>query len=482
MDEAKATILVVDDEKPIRDLISRKLESEGYRCVVASDGENAVWKEFIQDFDLLIADMKLQGMSGKETLGRLITEHPDTGVILMTATADIRAAVQAIQYGAYDYLPKPFDLDDLSERVSKALERRKSALEGRAYRQGLEQKAKQLETRLQHYQNRYVEMATSRQSEHIGSTEQLKVAVGVKVVVKSREDSSAAEQADGGRSLLAGRKAPTIWDDIGSDVDEIAGTIGEESHFPVSAEKRDTESVTPPRDLQQILQLRDVSRAYRMGSVEVQALKNVTLSIARGEFIVILGPSGSGKTTLLNLIGGMDSPSSGETLVDGIDISVLSDKGLTEYRRRNIGFVFQFFNLIPTLTARENVEFAAELVERPRDTLEMLEMVGLKERADHYPSELSGGEQQRLAIARALVKDPPILLCDEPTGELDFETGKHILNKLRAVNREDHKTVLLVTHNTAIGDIADRVIRLRSGEIIEVRANKHPLDPMELKW
>ncbi|HUV52654.1 MAG TPA: ABC transporter ATP-binding protein [Dehalococcoidia bacterium] len=219
-----------------------------------------------------------------------------------------------------------------------------------------------------------------------------------------------------------------------------------------------------------------------MGSVEVKALKNVTLSIARGEFIVILGPSGSGKTTLLNLIGGIDSPSSGEILVDGIDISTLDDKSLTDYRRKNIGFVFQFFNLIPTLTARENVEFAAELVKKPRDTMEMLKMVGLKERADHYPSELSGGEQQRLAIARALVKDPPILLCDEPTGELDFETGKHILNKLRMINKEDHKTVLLVTHNTAIGDIADRVLRLRSGEIVEVRPNQHPLDPLELKW
>jgi putative ABC transport system ATP-binding protein len=134
------------------------------------------------------------------------------------------------------------------------------------------------------------------------------------------------------------------------------------------------------------------------------------------------------------------------------------------------------------LTARENVEFAAELVKNPRDTMEMLEMVGLRERADHYPSELSGGEQQRLAIARALVKDPPILLCDEPTGELDFETGKHILNKLRTINKEDHKTVLLVTHNTAIGDIAHRVLRLRSGEIVEVRSNQHPLDPLELKW
>jgi putative ABC transport system ATP-binding protein len=451
MDNAKTTILVVDDEKSIRDLISRKLESEGYRCVVASDGENAIWKEFMQDFDLLLVDVKSPGPSGRETLAKMIAEHPDTGVILMTAAADIRTAVEAVQFGAYDYLTKPFDLDDLVVRVARALEKRKSVLESRSYQHGLEQKVKQLEKRLRHCQNRYIEMTTSPQE---------KVAAGVKAAVRSREHSSTVEQAAGGGSQLVESMMPTIWDDVGYDA----------------------ESTVPPLDSQKILQLEDVSRTYWMGSVEVQALKNIALSIARGEFVVILGPSGSGKTTLLNLIGGMDSPSSGKILVDGIDISALDDKGLTDYRRRNIGFVFQFFNLIPTLTAGENVEFAAELVKQPRDTMEMLEMVGLRERANHYPSELSGGEQQRLAIARALVKDPPILLCDEPTGELDFETGKHILSKLRTINREDRKTVLLVTHNTAIGDIAHRVLRLRSGEIVEVRSNAHPLDPLELKW
>jgi putative ABC transport system ATP-binding protein len=341
---------------------------------------------------------------------------------------------------------------------------------------------KQLETRLQHYQNRYVELATSRQSQHLESPEQEKVAVGVEAVVKSREYPTAVEQPVGGSSKLVGSRTPTIWDDVGYDADEIVATIGGGSPAPANAEERDMESIAPPLDLQRILQLEDVSRVYWVGAGEVKALKGVTLSVARGEFIVILGPSGSGKTTLLNLIGGMDSPSSGRIIVDGVDISAMDDKGLTDYRRRNIGFVFQFFNLIPTLTARENVELAAELVKDPRDTMEMLEMVGLRERADHYPSELSGGEQQRLAIARALVKDPPILLCDEPTGELDFETGKHILSKLRTINKEDHKTVLLVTHNTAIGDMADRVLRLRSGEIVEVRPNQHPLDPLELKW
>jgi putative ABC transport system ATP-binding protein len=231
-----------------------------------------------------------------------------------------------------------------------------------------------------------------------------------------------------------------------------------------------------------LLQLEDVSRSYQMGQVEVKALTGVSLNIVRGEFMVILGPSGSGKTTLLNLIGGIDSPSSGKITVDGIEITALDEKGLTGYRRNHIGFVFQFFNLIPTLTAKENVEFAAELVEKPRDVMEVLELVGLKERADHYPSELSGGEQQRVAIARAMVKDPPILLCDEPTGELDFETGKHILSAMRRINEVDHKTVLLVTHNTAIGEIAYRVIRLRSGEIVEVRQNPSPTDPQELRW
>jgi putative ABC transport system ATP-binding protein len=231
-----------------------------------------------------------------------------------------------------------------------------------------------------------------------------------------------------------------------------------------------------------VLRLENVSRSYQMGLVEVKALTGVTLDITRGEFIVILGPSGSGKTTLLNLVGGIDSPSSGRITVDGIEISAFDEKELTDYRRNHIGFVFQFFNLIPTLTARENVEFAAELVKEPRDPLEVLEVVGLKERADHYPSELSGGEQQRVAIARALAKDPPILLCDEPTGELDFETGKHILSAMRMINELNRKTILLVTHNTAIGNMAHRVTRLRSGEVVEDRRNESPIDPQDLRW
>ncbi len=230
------------------------------------------------------------------------------------------------------------------------------------------------------------------------------------------------------------------------------------------------------------INLSQVSKTYPMGMVKVEALKGVSLEIKEGEFLVIMGPSGSGKTTLLNLVGGIDSATSGSISVDDTDITTMDERELTNYRRNHIGFVFQFFNLIPTLTAKENVEFATELVKEPRDTMAVLEEVGLKERAAHYPSELSGGEQQRVAIARALAKDPPILLCDEPTGELDFETGKHILNMLRMANEKNRKTVLLVTHNTAIGEIAHRVVRLRSGEIIEVKQNERPIDPQELKW
>ena len=230
------------------------------------------------------------------------------------------------------------------------------------------------------------------------------------------------------------------------------------------------------------IRLENVSRSYRMGLVEVRALRTVTSEVPGGDFVVILGPSGSGKTTLLNMIGGMDLPTAGTVVVNGIEVTALKEKGLTDFRRDHIGFVFQFFNLIPTLTASENVEFAAELVSSPRDVGEVLDMVGLRERANHYPSELSGGEQQRVAIARALVKDPPILLCDEPTGELDFETGKQILGALRKINETSHKTVLLVTHNAAIGSIADRVVCLRSGEIVEDKRNAEPIEPQSLRW
>ncbi|NIO38399.1 ATP-binding cassette domain-containing protein [Candidatus Bathyarchaeota archaeon] len=231
-----------------------------------------------------------------------------------------------------------------------------------------------------------------------------------------------------------------------------------------------------------LIELQDVSKIYLMGKVRVNALRDVYLDIKKGEFLVVLGPSGSGKTTLLNLAGGIDKPTKGNIVVDGLSLAKLSEKELTEYRRTKIGFVFQFFNLIPTLTAKENVELAEELVDNARDAMEVLDEVGLKHRADHFPSELSGGEQQRVAIARALVKNPPILLCDELTGELDFETGRRVLSLVREINRLEKKTVVLVTHNSAIADVADRVIRLRSGEIVEIKQNETPLDPAKISW
>jgi putative ABC transport system ATP-binding protein len=219
-----------------------------------------------------------------------------------------------------------------------------------------------------------------------------------------------------------------------------------------------------------------------MGAFKVDALKEVDLKINKGDFLVVLGPSGSGKTTLLNLIGGIDSATSGKITVGTTEITSLNERALNKYRRENIGFIFQFFNLIPTLTASENIELATELVDNPRDIIDVLGDVGLRDRANHFPSELSGGEQQRVAIARALAKEPPILLCDEPAGDLDFETGKNILGLIRTINRESKKTVIIVTHNTAIGDIADKTLRLRSGQIIEMKENPSPIDPGELRW
>lgn len=231
-----------------------------------------------------------------------------------------------------------------------------------------------------------------------------------------------------------------------------------------------------------VLELRGVGKSYEMGAVEVHALREVDLQLRRGELVVILGPSGCGKSTLLNMIGGLDRPTTGTVIVDGEDISSYDESRLSVYRRRKIGFVFQFFNLIPTLTAKENVLLTAELVDRSRPVMEVLAEVGLKERADHFPNELSGGEQQRVALARALIKNPPILLCDEPTGELDFETGKRTLSLIHRLSHEEEMTVLIVTHNAAIAQMADTVIRMQSGRILEVLKNEHHIDPEDLQW
>lgn len=228
--------------------------------------------------------------------------------------------------------------------------------------------------------------------------------------------------------------------------------------------------------------LEKVTKTYQVGEIEVHALRPTYLRVHTGEFVVILGPSGCGKSTLMNLIGGLDSPSSGRILIEGQDISHLNEEGLTHYRRHTAGFIFQFFNLVATLTARENVMLAAELADTPYGVDEMLAAVGLGDRGGHFPSELSGGEQQRVAIARALVKNAPLLLCDEPTGELDFETGRMILALLHATTHERGQTVMMVTHNAAVAGIADRVLRLRSGSVLSDEANPHPIDPMELTW
>jgi len=233
--------------------------------------------------------------------------------------------------------------------------------------------------------------------------------------------------------------------------------------------------------------LYNVNKIYNIGKVSIHALRDVTLKVLEGEFIVVLGPSGSGKSTLLNIIGGIDRPTSGKVIVNGINLQNLSDDELTEFRRKFIGFVFQFFNLIPTLTARENIMLTLELAGVKKHELkkradELLELVGLKDRADHFPAELSGGQQQRVAIARAVAANPKLLLCDEPTGELDMESGKRVLSIIKKVNLEKGTTVIMVTHNTAISKIASRVIRLRDGQVVETKIIESPIDVSALSW
>ena len=236
-----------------------------------------------------------------------------------------------------------------------------------------------------------------------------------------------------------------------------------------------------------LIELRALTRDYQMGDVTVHALRGLDLRINRGEFVVLLGPSGCGKTTTLNLLGGLDRPTSGAAIVDGEDIARYDERQLTAYRRRKVGFIFQFFNLIPTLTTAENVELALALVEgdgrkQRSASVALLGMVGLEERANHFPSQLSGGEQQRVAIARAIATHPPLILCDEPTGNLDVATGQQVLQVIRNLNKQEGSTVLLVTHNTAVAPIADRVVRLRDGMVDHVEANAHPLPVAELAW
>lgn len=231
-----------------------------------------------------------------------------------------------------------------------------------------------------------------------------------------------------------------------------------------------------------VMKAQKLSKLYQMGEVEVTALAEASFELYEGEVVVILGPSGSGKSTLLNIIGGMDQPSGGELYYQGIPLHKANAKQLTLYRRNDVGFVFQFYNLIPNLTAYENISLSAQISKRPFSVKEMLQKVGLADRAAHFPSQLSGGEQQRIALARALVKNPKMLLCDEPTGALDFQTSIHVLKLLRDFCKDYGKMVIIITHNTAIAQIADRVFYLRDGKLVNIEVNENPVSPEKVMW
>lgn len=230
------------------------------------------------------------------------------------------------------------------------------------------------------------------------------------------------------------------------------------------------------------VEFRDVRKVYTMGEVKVAAVDGMTFDIEQGELVVVVGPSGSGKTTLLNMLGGMDSCTSGSIKLDGREISQFSAKELTDYRRYDIGFVFQFYNLVQNLTALENVELASQICKDPLPAADVLAQVGLAHRMDNFPAQLSGGEQQRVAIARALAKNPKLLLCDEPTGALDYKTGKQVLALLQDTCRRTGRTVIVITHNTALTAMADRIIQVRSGKIVSNQVNEHPVPVQEIEW
>lgn len=231
-----------------------------------------------------------------------------------------------------------------------------------------------------------------------------------------------------------------------------------------------------------IIVLKDIVKEYKMGEVSVKAADGISFEVDAGEFVVVLGPSGSGKSTILNIIGGMDKPTSGEVWVEERNIAGFTDKELTAYRRKSIGFVFQFYNLMPNLTAVENVELVTQVSENPLDVQEVMKSVGLNDRMNNFPAQLSGGEQQRVAIARAVAKNPAILLCDEPTGALDYKTGKSILKLLYEVNRNMKKTIIIITHNAAIGAMADKIIRIKSGVVESVVLNENPVQAEGIEW
>ena len=234
--------------------------------------------------------------------------------------------------------------------------------------------------------------------------------------------------------------------------------------------------------MKDFVKLQDITKIYKMGEVEIRAADNISFSIDKGEFVVIVGPSGAGKTTVLNILGGMDTATSGTLLVDGEEITAYNARRLTEYRREDIGFVFQFYNLVPNLTALENVELALQICRDPLDAREVMEEVGLGDRLNNFPAQLSGGEQRRVSIARALAKNPKLLLCDEPTGALDYNTGKAILKLLQNMCRERGMTVIVITHNQAIAPMADRLIHIKNGQVSQMELNEHPMSIDDIEW
>lgn len=234
--------------------------------------------------------------------------------------------------------------------------------------------------------------------------------------------------------------------------------------------------------MKDFVKLKDITKIYKMGEIEIRAADNISFSIDKGEFVVIVGPSGAGKTTVLNILGGMDTATSGTLLVDGDEITAYNPRRLTEYRREDIGFVFQFYNLVPNLTALENVELALQICRDPLDARKVMEEVGLGDRLNNFPAQLSGGEQQRVSIARALAKNPKLLLCDEPTGALDYNTGKAILKLLQNMCRERGMTVIVITHNQAIAPMADRLIHIKNGQVSQMELNEHPVSIDDIEW
>ena len=234
--------------------------------------------------------------------------------------------------------------------------------------------------------------------------------------------------------------------------------------------------------MKSLIEFKDVTKIYRVGEVDIKAIEDVSFTIDEGEFVVVLGASGAGKTNILNILGGMENATSGSVMVNGVDIAQYDDNKLCMYRRNDIGFVFQFYNLIQNLTARENVELALQICKDPLDAVEVLKLVGLQNRLDSFPSQLSGGEQQRVAIARAVAKNPKLLLCDEPTGALDYQTGKQVLKVLQDMAFNEHMTVVMITHNSALADMGNKIIRVKSGHVVSIELNKSPKKAEDIEY